>query len=327
MTDALLYKAHVYPIVIPLKMFIDKHSEYNAFYNMNPSIQIDCNGNVKILVRSVNYRKFYNKIFTMYENYSKSIYTLLSGKINDTELLNLDNFEVEDVFYDYLIPTYPTYWKGLEDIRFINTNSILAIIPECNESGNPSIFRGTLENNTIHSFTICKPNIIEKNWMPYIDEKGNEMVIYSLNPFKLKKIEDEIFTEIIFSQEITSQLENYHGSTNGVCFTPLKNEIVSHLNSSTKLPATISNDVQENENILFLIHKNSDKTYHRWLLFNCKTNEIILSKEFHFFRHSYIEFPVSLAIFNERIFISLGVNDDRAFIVETTKESIEPMFI
>lgn len=319
MTDVLLlYKTHVYPIIIPLKMFIDKHNESNSFYNMNPSIQIDCNGNVNILVRSVNYRKFYNKIFTMYENYSKSIYTLLSGKINDNELLNLDTFEVKDVFYDYFIPTYPTYWKGIEDIRFINKNSILAIIPECNESGNPCIFRATLENNTIHSFTTCKPNIIEKNWMPYTDEKGNEMVIYSLNPFKLKKIEEEIFTDIIFSEEITSQLENYHGSTNGVYFTPLKNEMVSPIIS---IP-----DYKSNEYILFLIHKNSDKSYHRWLLFNCKTNEIILSKEFFFFKYSYIEFPVSLAIFNERIFISLGVNDDRAFIVETTKESIESTF-
>ena len=31
--------------------------------------------------------------------------------------------------------------------------------------------------------------------------------------------------------------------------------------------------------------------------------------------------------FNERIFISLGVNDDKAFIIETNKESIEKCFV
>jgi hypothetical protein len=288
-------------------MYIDKHNEYNSFYDMNPSMHIDTQGNIKILVRSINYRKFYDKQFTMYENHSNSLYVVLSGKINNNESLNLDDFEVQNISYDYAIPTYPTYWMGMEDIRFIDENSLLVIIPECNEGGNPSIFRATLENNTIHKFTICKPNIIEKNWMPYRDHENNEMVIYSLNPFKIKTIEEESFNEIIFPEEIMSQLAGYHGSTNGIQYTPLKNS---------------------NENILFLIHKNNqNKIHHRWMLFNSKTNEIKLSNEFHFFKYSYIEFPVSLAIFNERIFISLGVNDDKAFIIETNEESIEKCFV
>jgi len=283
-------------------MYVDKHNEYNSFFDMNPSMHIDSNGNMKLLVRSVNYRKFYNKVFTMYENYSNSLYVLLSGKINNNDLLNLDDFEIQNISYDYGIPTYPTYWKGIEDIRFINSGSLLAIIPECNKNGNPSIFRANIDNNIIHTFISCKPNVIEKNWMPYTDEKGNEMVIYSLNPFKMKQIENDIFTEITFTEEIMKQLENYHGSTNGIIY-------------------------KSTETILFLIHKNADKTYHRWLLFNYKTNEITLSKDFHFFKHSYIEFPVSLCRFNERFFISLGINDDKAFIVETTQESIEQSFM
>ena len=35
----------------------------------------------------------------------------------------------------------------------------------------------------------------------------------------------------------------------------------------------------------------------------------------------------SLSIFNEIIFISLGVNDDKAFIIETNEESIEKCFV
>jgi hypothetical protein len=298
----LLLKKHIYPIIVPIKMYVDKHNEYNSFFDMNPSMHIDSNGNMKLLVRSVNYRKFYNKVFTMYENYSNSLYVLLSGKINNNDLLNLDDFEIQNISYDYGIPTYPTYWKGIEDIRFINSGSLLAIIPECNKNGNPSIFRANIDNNIIHTFISCKPNVIEKNWMPYTDEKGSEMVIYSLNPFKMKQIETDDYTEITFTEEIMKQLENYHGSTNGISY-------------------------KSTETILFLIHKNADKTYHRWLLFNYRTNEITLSKEFHFFKHSYIEFPVSLAMFNERVFISLGINDDKAFIIETTQESIEQCFV
>ena len=299
--ETLLYKKHVYPIIIPQKLYVDKRNELNSYNDMNPSMFIDDCGNIKILVRSVNYRKFYNKNFTLDENYSNSLYVLLTGKIKKDEFFDLDDFTIENLFYDYSIPTYPTYWKGIEDIRFINTNSILAIIPECNENGNPSVFRATIENNTAHSFIDCKPNIIEKNWMPYLNENGHEMVIYSLNPFKIKQIENDVFTELSFSKEITEQLDNYHGSTNGIKY-------------------------KSNEDLLFLIHKNGEKICHRWLLMNSTTNTIQLSKEFYFFKYSYIEFPVSLCVFNNRIFISLGVNDDKAFIIETTQNAINELF-
>jgi hypothetical protein len=297
----LLYKKHVYPIIIPQKLYMDKRNELNSYCDMNPSMHIDNDGNIKILVRSVNYRKFYNKKFTMDETYSNSLYVLLRGEIKENDYLDLDNFTFDNLVHDYCIPIYPTYWKGLEDIRFINEDSILAIIPECNQNGNPSIFRATLENNTVHSYIHCKPNFIEKNWMPYMDENENGKVIYSVNPFKIKEIENENFTEFSLSKELSEQLNNYHGSTNGIKY-------------------------NSNRDNLFLIHKNDEKTKHRWLLFNSTTNSIQISKEFYFFKHSYIEFPVSLCIFNDRIFISLGINDDKAFIIETTQSTINEMF-
>jgi len=299
--ETLLFKKDIYPIIIPQKLYFDKRNELNSYNDMNPSMYIDDSGNIKILIRSVNYRKFYNKDFTLDENYSNSLYVLLTGKITEKDLLDLDSFTIENLFYDYSIPTYETYWRGIEDIRFINSNSILAIIPECNINGKPSVFRATIENNTVHSFIDCKPNIIEKNWMPYLDENGNELVIYSLNPFKIKQIENDIFAELSISNEIAEQLDNYHGSTNGIKY-------------------------NSNEDIIFLIHKNGKKICHRWLLLNSKTNNIQISKEFYFFKHSYIEFPVSLCRFNERIFISLGVNDDKAFIIETTQNAINELF-
>ena len=93
-------------------------------------------------------------------------------------------------------------------------------------------------------------------------------------------------------------LEGFNGSTNGIPYD------------------------ETNEIYLFLIHKNKERVYHRWLLFHIVKNEIKVSFEFTFFRYSYIEFPVSLAKWRERVFVSIGVNDDKAFIIETEMEGI-----
>ena len=218
-----------------------------------------------------------------------------SGSLHETKSLQIDDFEIRDLQYDYGVPIYSTFWKGLEDIRFISSSNILVTIPECNKNGQPSIFKATLEDNRVHSFIGCLPNNIEKNWMPYFDETGKPMVIYSLNPFVTKEIESE--TKDVHENEYPL-IYGYHGSTNGI---PYKE---SHLR-------------------LFLIHLNQEISIHRWLQYNLKTSTIKVSEPFVFFKHSYIEFPVSLAKFNDRIFVSIGVNDDRAFILELDGSDIE----
>jgi hypothetical protein len=293
---------YVYPMIIPQKIYTDKFKAINSYYNMNPSMNIDSDGNIIILIRRVNYKKYYNKKSIVYENPSKSIYSILRGYISDNKPLDIDSFNIDNIEYKYEIPTYPTYWKGLEDIRFVSSNSILVTIPECNSKGNPSIFHAKLNDNKIHSFINCYPNTIEKNWMPYNHTNGNEYVIYSLSPFKIKHVQDEVFETIKLDEDISKTLDGFHGSTNGVEYT-------------------------SPECKLFLIHINGEKTYHRWLLFNLNTCQVKLSDSFYFFKHSYIEFPVSLCKFNDRIFISLGVNDDTAFIIETDMTKINDSFI
>jgi hypothetical protein len=309
-------KTHIYPLLIPQQCFIDKYNNVNSYVEMNPSMFITQEGIVTILVRCVNYHKFYNKKFTMFENFSNSLYFIIKGSIINNEILDIENFDFNRVNYDYSIPTFNTFWKGLEDIRFITSDKILVTVPECNPSGNPSIFFAKLNttttntiniNNTtnttnINNFNICYPNNIEKNWMPYIDNYGNEKVIYSLNPFYIKNIADGKLEEIN-TNNICKLLENYHGSTNGIIY-------------------------NENPSIrLFLIHINKEKTIHRWLLFNIETNYISLSEEFIFFKHSYIEFTCSLCEFNKRIFISIGINDNKAFIIETTIKDIQNILL
>ena len=294
----ILAKRNIHPIVLPSAFFTDRFGMPNALIDMNPSMYIDTEGNVTILVRRINYRKFHNKQFTIYGQSSNSTYSILTGKLDNS--LNLDLFIVKNLEYVYNRPIFPTYWKGLEDIRFVNQGLVLAIIPECNPRGNPSIFRAALTDNTLHSFTDCLPNNIEKNWMPFIDSDNTEKVIYSLSPFRIKSIDTDQFTNIQISELDASLLKGYNGSTNGIRW-------------------------QDNQ-ILFLIHTNLERTVHRWLLFDLITRIIQLSKEFIFFQHSYIEFPISLCEYKDIIYISMGLNDDKAFIVETDSDAIKTVF-
>jgi len=300
--NKILLKNYVYPIIILTKCFTDMFNNPNSYVEMNPSMHIDRNGNVKILVRTINYKKFNNGSFVVFELISDSIYYQLSGKIDGKVLLDIDNYKISEVTRENELTTYFAYWSGMEDIRFIDSDSILVTIPEYNEKGNPCIFYAKIEESIVHSFQECKPNaIVEKNWMPFFDKDGEPLVIYSLNPFLIKKVKEDIFTEINISTDELKLLENYHGSTNGIPYS--------------------------NNEYLFLIHINKNITYHRWLIFNIETSQIRVSGTFVFFRHSFIEFPVSLCKFNERIFISLGVNDEKAFIIETDFMKINDHFL
>lgn len=280
---------NITPIILPEVLFKDRFNNTNLYVDMNPSIHISESGNVKILVRRVNYRKFYNRDFILYEHKSNSIYALLTGTLDDKPI-NLEGFSVSTLENLYSIPTYPTYWTGIEDIRFIDGSTILTTIPECNPSGQPAIFRATLDNK-VHSHTICSPSTIEKNWMPYIDHTGTPKVIYSLFPLTIKSIDTD-------DRQVLAHipaLEGYHGSTNGIVYKKCR---------------------------LFLIHINKTRTYHRWLLFNPSTQAIKVSEPFTFFKYSHIEFTCSLASFKERIFVSIGVNDSSAFILELSSDEI-----
>jgi hypothetical protein len=294
-----LSKKNIYPIILQQRFYVDRFGNQNAYIETSPSMNIDNNGNVKILVRLINYRKYYNKQRIDYEDYVKSTYVLLCGKIEENKSLEMEKFYVSNIECKYNIPTYHSYWKGLEDIQFINSTSILAVIPECNSKNNPSIFYAKLENNKIHSFTSCKPNNLERYWMPYIDKNKNNtaFVIYNLFPFLIKNIYDSNTRKInnIPAPKLVI-LKDYFGSTNGVHY--------------------------KNNYYLFLIHTDRERTYHRWLLFDLITDDIQLSQEFVFFNYSYIETALSLCKLDNRIFVSLGVNDDKAFIIETTIEII-----
>lgn len=294
--NILIYpKKNIIPIIIPETNFIDIYDDINNYKEMNSSMFIDTDGNITILVRCVNYNKYSLNEFVLYEDYSNSIYYTIEGNLNNN--LDIENFKYEILTYSYNLDIYPSYWYGLEDIRFIDNNNILVTVPQLNTEGNPSIFKANFINNRIENFQSCYPNKIEKNWMPYFDN-DNYKVIYSLYPFIIKSIENDDREELDYKNEI---LKNYHGSTNGV-----------NLNNYDRL---------------FLIHVNKDDmTLHRWLIYNIKSKDVNISEEFKFFKNSYIEFCCSLNIYINRFFITIGVNDNKSYIIETSYDQIIKLF-
>ena len=296
-------KKDIIPIIIPKICFNDIYNNINSYVEMNPSMHVDENGNTLIFVRCINYKKYSLTDYTLYETLSNSIYYMIEGKINNTNKLDIESFDYKLLEYNYNLPIFPSYWKGLEDIRFIDTNTILVNVPELHEGGKPSIFKAKINNNIIQQFVQCDPyKNTEKNWMPYFDSVLNiHKVVYSICPFIIKSIEDNDCEEIELSETLKKKLEGYHGSTNGI-----------ELNKYERL---------------FLIHINKEKTIHRWLLFHTESKNIIVSEEFVFFKNSYIEFNCSLTKYNDRIFLTIGVNDNKSYIIETTIEDILSTFV
>jgi hypothetical protein len=293
---------NISPILLREDFFMDKHNLPASYLSTNPSMHIDQQGEVSILVRCVNYRRYPYNYFVMHHDKTISKTKLLKGKIEENKLLNLNNFEDYNIEYQYNIPQYHTEWLGLEDIRFINEKDILVIIPECNPHGKPSLFKAILEKAKIHSFIPCYPNHREKNWMPYSDNDCYDYVIYKSYPFQIKKIVEDEFLDIQLQENILyDELKGYNGSTNGVKY-------------------------KGSNQRLFLIHLNGEKTKHRFIIYNIISHQIYISKEFSFFKHTYIEFPISLCEYNCRYFISMGVDDNKAYIVEITEESIDEIF-
>lgn len=281
----------VRPLILEPKRFQDRFGQPNAYLDMNPSLFIDASGEATVLIRRVNYRKFQDKSFTIYEQQAKSEYLVLKGHIRQP----FCTFFVEPLVA-VLPPTYPTYWRGLEDIRFINETTVLATIPECHPKGHPALFQGTRKGNRIEDLRLLAPNEKpEKNWMPFGDQ-----VVYSVDPLQTKGIRDSSLSPLQTEDLKPEGLKGYHGSTNGIPWLG---------------------------GWLFLIHVNRERTVHRWLwMSGCGSaisTTVAYSEEFVFFAHSYIEFPCSLCEYENTLFVSLGLNDDTAFVLELEKGDVQ----
>jgi hypothetical protein len=271
-----------YPLFAPQILFKDRQNEINAFLETNPAVFVD--GEVfTILVRLVNYRKFSNRAYKMGGMLSESNYHLFKAKYGPC------GFEITysaPVTFINNLPTYYSCWTGFEDIRFLDKDRILCTSPTSSPEGNPVIVQGILKDNTITIQSVCEPSKIEKNWMPF-QVGTQDYVLYSAYPLSLKKLSSPIPQVLHYADE----LKGFHGSTNGIVW---------------------------GEGFLFIIHKYEYRTMHKWLYFEPVCKKYGYSESFVFHPHSYIEFTCSLVAHNEKLFVGLGVNDDKAFLCEVS---------
>lgn len=288
-------KKKIHPIILPTKLFMSKYNVLKEYSEMNTSMYINTKGNVTLLIRNVGYSKYPNNTYVIHEHMScSSSYQMITCSILENGSLNLDNINIQDIEIEYNLSINPSYWKGLEDIRFLDENNILVVVPELNKNGMPCIFKAKINHNRIYDFETCYPHFKEKNWMPFKDICGEYKVIYKIWPFQIKSIMEEYF-ELINLPDFLSILDGYNGSTNGLL---------------------------TEKGYLFLIHKNGEKVHHRWLLFDLTTRNVTITDPFLFFTNSYIEFPCSLCTYNNIVYVSLGLNDNKAFVIELSFDDI-----
>ncbi len=275
---------NVIPIIIPEKLFIDRCNLYCGFCTNNLALHINHDGFITMLIRQVNYRRFGNQHCIVGSDKSISEYGLLVGK-------DLEHLEYYDIIYDWnYFPYRGTTWLGMEDIRFIDQTRLLITCPERNINGLPCIFYGILDGNIITLKEKLEPSYLEKNWLPYNDTK----VIYHVDPFTIKSIFNDD-RQVIDIGEEQLKLKGYHGSTNAV---PFKGEL------------------------LFLTHLYTNRTLHRWVLFNPDTNSVKVSEPFSYFKYSYIEINSSLQFYNNVYYVTLAVHEDKIYVVTFTPEMI-----
>jgi len=269
------------PLICPQRQFRDKEGAPNAYVDTNPSLFVDTSGNTTLLIRQVNYRKFKDRSFKMGEGHSVSQYHVLRGTYKHKQF-HLDWESSADTHTP--MPKYPTYWYGPEDIRFVDQHTILAIYPELSPGGNPRMVLGNIDTHKTMTFhTLLEGSDVEKNWMPFTHQ-GAQLAVYSVSPLTIKPLQLFERTTLHPAPELTG----YHGSTNGISY---------------------------NGGYLFLIHKYTSKTEHRWLYINMREKTFAFSEPFVFFRYSYIELPCSLVELPDgRLATSMGINDDKAMI-------------
>jgi hypothetical protein len=281
--------------------FKNRYGFYSAFHEMNPAIYFDTTNNEWIvLVRGVNYEKLSNGTYALFASPAHSVYWIAHG-------LSLDKLKFDELKWDYKLPTFGSYWNGIEDARFLDRRRILVTVPQLDSRGQPTIFCATISESltNLENFQRCEPSEkVEKNWMPM---PGGTHVIYNVCPLQFKPFDsdDEMFT-VPLSDSQRELLEGFHGSTNGILW-------------STS---------QGLQGQLYLVHKTVEiernehtssgeqpkRVVHRWLFLGADGN-VLVSQLFVFFQHSYIEFPCSLVKKESDVFVSLGVNDMHAMIL------------
>ena len=219
---------------------------------------------------------------------------------------------------------YPSPVQDLEDIRLVaRGNEIWASCTsrECLADTTPQIMLTQViwpKKEIIGGLRLLSPdpaaqNVVQKNWLPFIDHRDNELkFIYSFGPNML----------IIQPDEFTGLCKVVHSYPTGLSFQQSRGgspPIVFKLKSDPTIEfMCIVHFAYDQPNI-------RRKYFHRFIFMDKNYKPVSISEGWFLFEPHSIEFVISAVALNESIYIGTGRNDVDSYVLEIDNSEIEKL--
>ena len=306
----------IYPLIVPAELT-------NGTGLMNPSVMVK-NGKVIVIIRNVNYTFYHSEKKLFQHPYGPltyihpeddvhlrtwNWYCELSEdfKINKFYKIDTSKFDTYEPLWDFV---------GLEDARLIEWDNKLFISGvrrdtttngqgrmeiseiEVSEDGVKEITRKRIELSS-NPDSYC-----EKNWMPILDMPFH--YIKWTNPTELVKIDYDVgLSKTLSLGKSISLPRDLRGGSQVL---PFQNGYIA---------ITHEVDLFRSE-----VDRKDAVYYHRFVVWDKNFNIIKVSPEFHFM-DADVEFCIGLADYGDYYLITLGFQDNAAYILKAPKSFIK----
>jgi hypothetical protein len=306
----------IYPLIVPAELT-------NGTGLMNPSVMVK-NGKVIVIIRNVNYTFYHSEKKLFQHPYGPltyihpeddvhlrtwNWYCELSEdfKINKFYKIDTSKFDTYEPLWDFV---------GLEDARLIEWDNKLFISgvrrdTTTNGQGRMEISEIEVSEDSVKEITRKRIELssnpdsyCEKNWMPILDMPFH--YIKWTNPTELVKIDYDVgLSKTLSLRESISLPRDLRGGSQVL---PFQNGYIA---------ITHEVDLFRSE-----VDRKDAVYYHRFVVWDKNFNIIKVSPEFHFM-DADVEFCIGLADYGDYYLITLGFQDNAAYILKAPKSFIK----
>lgn len=282
-----------------------KTQKYNP---INPSVLVESDGTLTVLVRGVNFTSDQGKNYRSMDNDGKvRTFNLITKLDNDFKIDESSSHEMYDNFERKL---YPAWVLGLEDCRLFRNDKdeTFFTATSCqtdNHHAKLVICKTTKLLTEITNLARLKPpdeHRVEKNWLPFFDSSSSKyLAIYGYNPVSIRQID----------------------TNTGLNWEIISNKSPFNFNTFRGSGGPINFNYRGDDGKLVVIHEvsfgyDNKRTYiHRFVWLDKAYNIKAISRSFYFLKIG-IEFCSSLAIKvaddRKTIIAGFGKNDEEAYL-------------
>ena len=296
---------------------------------MNPSIFIDDDGDILVVLRHVNYTLYHSEGAQKFPSRWGPLSYLHPEKdqrlVTENYLIRLNSkFEVTDHARVEMLELHTPIWEfvGLEDARLVKWDGdyyLIGVRRDTTTTGQGRMEYSKVELNKdtwsakeVSRVRIPAPGVdesyCEKNWVPILDK-----------PYHFVKWSSPV--EVVKADPTTPKSEQVFVKQGIV--TPTDQRGSSQLIRWGNVYISISHEVNLFKNYL----EQKDGIYrHRLCVWDDQLNLVGISKEFSFL-DARIEFCAGAAVYNEDLLISFGFQDNAAFVLRTPKAVVEDLIM